>query len=78
LPTGISVPYLDFYLENETTIIGFESKFTEYFEKQAPNHDNNLQPYIRDWATLKKYLPDAFRNEILEHYVMIFRPERAT
>ena len=29
LSTGISFPNLDFYLENKTTVIGIESKFTE-------------------------------------------------
>jgi len=44
VPTGISFPNLDFYLENEKTIIGFESKYTEYLKSKLPNE--NLEKYI--------------------------------
>lgn len=66
LPTGISTPNLDFYLENECAIIGIESKFTEVLSKKAPNHDHNLEKY-KEREKLA-YLPDAFA-DILQHYI---------
>jgi hypothetical protein len=72
LPTGLQrMPHLDFYLENETTIIGIESKFTEYFKKQAPNrptkdYKNNLEPYYHQEKL--QYLPNGFQENIIEHY----------
>jgi len=69
--TGISKPNLDFYLENGTTVIGIESKFTEYFGRQAPNHptntrENNLEPYL--YREELNYLPEGFQTSIIKHY----------
>ena len=75
--TGISNPHLDFYLENDTTIIAIESKFVEHTRNpEPPNHDNNLQPYRRDWEMLKGYLSDDFRKEIIEYYSNDNKPQR--
>jgi hypothetical protein len=64
---GGTPPHLDFYLENENTIIGIESKFTEYFTKKSPNYENNLGKYL-DNKTLLEYLPDGFNDEIIKNY----------
>jgi len=66
LPTGISKPNFDFYLENNDGKIGIESKFTEIFYKKLPNAGNNLEKYINRKEL--KYLPNDF-NKILEHYI---------
>jgi len=73
LPTGLdeTPPPLDFYLGNKTVTMGIVSKFTEYFDKKAPNHpteseQNNLEPY-RDRKKLY-YLPKEFQENIIEHY----------
>ena len=78
LPNGEdrTPPHLDFYLENDKTIIGIESKFTEYFGIKKPNYlskdrktkeeRNNLEPY-RDQKTLD-YLPEGFHDKIIEYY----------
>jgi hypothetical protein len=78
LQTGLDghSPNLDFYLENDKTIIGIESKFTEHFGRKRPNHRtqdrqtkelrNNLEPY-RDRKTLD-YLPEGFHGKIIDHY----------
>ena len=42
LPTGISTPNLDFYLETKFEIIGIEAKFTEHLSKKLPNYKENL------------------------------------
>ena len=80
-PTGLhrpTEPHLDFYLENEKTIIGIESKFLEYLNfYKAPNHpsghrytedyrENNLDAYlVREKL---HYLPDGFFDNIIEFY----------
>ena len=60
LPTGISTPYLDFYIENKNTIYAFESKFTEVLDAKLPNSINrkgetvgNLQKYVNRRNSLK-------------------------
>lgn len=64
LPTGVSTPNLDFYLENSHTVIGIESKFTEILEDKYPN--KNLDKY-QNRAGLA-YLPAEF-SEVLQHYI---------
>ncbi|SMO92946.1 hypothetical protein SAMN06265379_11721 [Saccharicrinis carchari] len=66
LPTGISIPNLDFYLENKKVIIGIESKFTEIFTEKLPNKGNNLEKYLNRKEL--KYLPASFMN-VINHYV---------
>lgn len=68
LPTGISTPNLDFYLESDSTIIGFESKFTEHFSSKLPNKDGNLNKYL-DRKELN-YLPDTFKT-VIDKYIQI-------
>ncbi|MBT7788625.1 MAG: hypothetical protein HN757_07075 [Calditrichaeota bacterium] len=65
LPTGISRPNLDFYLRNETTIIGFESKYTEIFNPKLPNHDGNLNRYQQRHEL--DYLPNEML-DIIDYY----------
>lgn len=71
LPTGISTPNLDFYLENEKTLIGIESKFTEILKKKSPNKDRNLEKYLN--RKKLEYLPKSFQ-KIIESYIT--NPER--
>lgn len=66
LPTGISTPNLDFYLENECAIIGIESKFTEVLSKKVPNHDQNLEKYQNRKELA--HLHDSF-NRIIQDYI---------
>jgi hypothetical protein len=67
-PTGLggTPPHLDFYLENTDTVIGVESKFTEYFTRKLPNHKKNLGKYS-DKEKLN-YLPEGFNKCIIKHY----------
>lgn len=74
LPTGISTPNLDFYLENKNTVMGFESKFTELLIKKLPNivtdsktKVGNLQKYLNRKEELN-YLADDFF-DFIEEYV---------
>jgi len=64
LPTGISKPNLDFYLENEKVLIGIESKFTETLEKKLPN--KNLEKYLNRKEL--EYLPKSFQ-KIIKSYI---------
>jgi hypothetical protein len=64
LSTGISTPNLDFYLQNELTTIGIESKFIETIDKKLPNI--NLDKYL-DRKELS-YLPQGF-SDVLRHYI---------
>lgn len=66
LSTGISTPNLDFYLENINIIIGFESKFTEHFEKNIAHTKANLCKYFMREELY--YLPRLFDGLIL-HYI---------
>lgn len=70
-PTGLpgTPPHLDFHLENADTIIGFESKLTEYFTKKLPNHDNNLKTYSESCPDKLKYLPKGFREKIIDYNI---------
>ncbi|MEL3908910.1 MAG: hypothetical protein P1P64_07900 [Treponemataceae bacterium] len=52
-------PQLDFYLENEEVIIGFESKFLEYFDKTTAD-------FSQSYYTLK-YL-DKFWFDLMDEY----------
>ena len=62
LSTGISTPNLDFYLRNDTSIIGIESKFTEILTPKLPNE--NLEKYL----TAKLEFPAGF-NGVIEYYL---------
>lgn len=66
LPTGISIPNLDFYLETKFEIVGIESKFTEHLSKKLPNHDKNLNKYLNHPKL--DYLSKDFHNDLIEHY----------
>lgn len=65
LPTNISIPNLDFYLESAYEVIGIESKFIEVLDCKLPN--NNLSKYIAKRQQLS-YLPDNFF-KIMEYYI---------
>jgi hypothetical protein len=65
---GGTPPHLDFYLEEKDTVIGVESKFTEYFTQKLPNHKNNLSEKYLDNEILSKYLPDGFNEKIIKYY----------
>lgn len=73
LPTGISTPYLDFYIENENSIFAFESKYTEHLTQKLPNFSKsdktvgNLQKYINRRAKLKN-LPKNFIDDVIQYY----------
>lgn len=69
LPTRISTPNLDLYLETKYEIIGFESKFTEYLSPKRPNHDGNLKKYQN--RSELNYLPKAFHNDLIQYYIGI-------
>lgn len=65
LSTGISTPNLDFYLENTDTIIGIESKFTEYLSPKMENTKENLCKYfMREELS---FLPRLFDSIILNY-----------
>ena len=66
LGTGISTPNLDFFLENDQSIIGVESKFLEPLGPKLPNYDGNLAKYQNRKEL--DYLPDGFL-ELIEKYV---------
>ncbi|MCL1919980.1 MAG: hypothetical protein FWG50_02715 [Kiritimatiellaeota bacterium] len=68
MPTklGGTPPHLDFYLENADTMIGFESKFTEHFEKNIDHAKKNLCKYFMREEL--DYLPRLFDGLIL-HYM---------
>jgi len=65
LPTGISTPNLDFYLETNTHIIGIESKYIETIDRKLPNHGGNLEKYINRKQLY--YLPTNFESLIKEY-----------
>ena len=62
LSTGISTPNLDFYLANNSHVIGVESKFSELLNPKFPNE--NLEKYLK--KDLK--LPNGFK-EVLDSYI---------
>ncbi len=64
VPTGISTPNLDFYLENEKVIIGFESKFTEFITPKLPN--KNLNSYFNN-DKFSSFLDSKF-NLLIQEY----------
>ncbi len=65
LPTGISTPNLDFYIENSDTIIGIESKFTEYLNSNINHTKENLGKYfMREELS---FLPRLFDSIILNY-----------
>ena len=65
ISTGISTPNLDFYLENSETIIGIESKFTEYLTSKMEHTKENLCKYfIREELN---FLPRLFDSVILNY-----------
>jgi hypothetical protein len=57
---------LDFYLENDNSRIGIESKFIEIVKRKLPNEEKNLEPYI-DHKKLPEILKKSF-NEIINFY----------
>lgn len=67
LPTGISTPNLDFYLETNYEIIGFESKFTEYLTPKLPNYKNNLDKYLHN--SKLNYLSKSFHDDLIKHFI---------
>ena len=67
LPTGISTPNLDFYLETNYEIIGVESKFTEYLSPKLPNHGKNLDKYLNN--SKLDYLPRSYHDDLIKHYI---------
>lgn len=69
LPTGISTPNLDFYVENANSILGFESKFIETLSAKLPNHEGNLTKYVNRFNELKN-TPDDFIN-LIQSYIDI-------
>ena len=73
LPTGISSPNIDAYMESHDYIVGIESKYTETIKTILPNWTDkngigNLQKYLNLQKRIK-YLPEHFKEEILEHYI---------
>jgi len=67
ISTKISTPNLDFYLENSNTIIGFESKFTEYFNADFEHTKKNLCKYYNRKEL--NYLHKDFMNNIVLQYI---------
>lgn len=65
LSTGISTPNLDFYLENSDTIIGIESKFTEYLTSNMEHTKENLCKYFM--REKLNFLPPLFNSLILNY-----------
>ena len=63
--TGISTPNLDFYLENSETIIGIESKFTEYLTSKTKHTKENLCKYFMREEL--HFLPRLFDSVILNY-----------
>lgn len=72
-PSGLRghCPNLDFTLENDSVIIGIESKFTEFFTAKLPNEKRNrksygnLEPYFRSKKLDR--LKD-FKNNVVKYY----------
>lgn len=65
VPTGISSPNLDFYLENSKTVIGIESKFTEYLTSSIDHTKENLSKYFMREEL--DFLPRLFEFLILNY-----------
>ena len=65
LPTGISTPNLDFYLENPDVNIGIESKFTEYLTPKIDHTKKNLSKYFMREEL--NFLPRLFESLILNY-----------
>jgi hypothetical protein len=65
LSTGISTPNLDFYLKNSKTIIGIESKFTEYLTSKSDHTKENLSKYFMREEL--NFLPRLFDSIILNY-----------
>lgn len=77
LTTGMSKPYLDFYLEDGEHVIGIESKFTEWLSPKLPDAITdsqsgvgNLTKYLRRAKDLA-VLPDGYLQRVLGHYAEI-------
>jgi hypothetical protein len=73
LSTGISKPYLDFYLEDQDHVIGIESKYTEWLTPKVPDHDGNLTKYLNRAHALR-VVPERFLSEVIEHCISV--PEK--
>jgi hypothetical protein len=52
---------LDFYLENDNSRIGIESKFIEILKPKLPNEKKNLEPYINH-----KKLPEKLQKNSMK------------
>ena len=65
LSTGISTPNLDFYIENSKTVIGIESKFTEYLTSNIDHTKENLSKYFMREEL--NFLPRLFESLILNY-----------
>ena len=70
LKTGISKPFLDFYIEDEDHVVGIESKYTEWLTPKLPNQKENLRKYLKRAKELR-VVPDRFLLELVEHYVAV-------
>lgn len=67
LPTGISSPNLDFYLETVKEMIGVESKFIETLNPKLPNLDGNLDKYITRFSQLR--FKSANFKKLIQYYI---------
>ncbi len=71
--TGISYPFLDFYMENNNSFYAFESKYIEHLTPKLPNWIGsgetvgNLQKYVNRQDEL--VLPNKFVDEVLQYYI---------
>lgn len=71
--TGISYPFLDFYIENNNSLYAFESKYIEHLTPKLPNWIGsgetvgNLQKYVNRQNELT--LPNKFVDEIVQYYI---------
>ena len=74
LPTGISIPNIDLYLENDRVIVGVESKYTETLTPALPNWADsktgigNQQKYVNRLSEIS-VVPEGFEDGILRHYI---------
>lgn len=66
LPTGISNPNLDFFLESKETTIGIESKFLEILELHKPK---NLDKYVDRKGEIDNIPQGLF--ELIQYYINI-------
>lgn len=70
LPTGISTPHLDFFLESSNTVIGIESKFTESL---VPKRPHNLEKYLQRRDQITDINDDLF--DLMDYYIQNSDPQ---